>query len=118
MNVGYARVSTSSQSLENQIGQLKAVGCEKVFSEKRSRKNETDRQQFQIMKNFVREGDVLFVTKLDRLARSVIDLHEFAKFLQEKDIGLKYYIKIFIQPLQQEDFSLQCLVLLQSLSET
>ncbi len=75
MNVGYARVSTSSQSLENQIEQLKATGCEKIFSEKKSGKNETDRQQFQIMKNFIREGDVLFVTKLDRLARSVIDLH-------------------------------------------
>ncbi len=89
MNVGYARVSTSSQSLENQIEQLKTVGCEKIFSEKRSGKNETDRQEFQIMKNFIREGDVLFVTKLDRLARSVIDLHEFAKFLQDKDVGLK-----------------------------
>jgi len=46
MNVGYARVSTSSQSLDNQIEQLKSVGCEKVFSEKRSGKNETDRGQF------------------------------------------------------------------------
>ena len=85
----YTRVSTLSQSLENQIEQLEAVGCEKVFSEKKSGKNETDRQQFQIMKNFIREGDVLYITKLDRLARSVIDLHEFAKFLQEKDVGLK-----------------------------
>lgn len=41
------------------------------------------------MKNFIRGGYVLFVTKLDRLARSVIDLHEFAKFLEEKDVGLK-----------------------------
>ena len=77
MNVGYARVSTSSQSLENQIEQLKAAGCEKIFSEKRSGKNASDREQFKIMKNFIREGDVLLVTKLDRLAKSVIDLHEF-----------------------------------------
>lgn len=89
MNVGYVRVSISSQSLENQIEQLKAAGCEKIFSEKRSWKNETDREQFKIMKNFIRGGYVLFVTKLDRLARSVIDLHEFAKFLEEKDVGLK-----------------------------
>lgn len=89
MNVGYARVSTSSQSLENQIEQLKAAGCEKIFSEKRSGKNASDREQFKIMKNFIREGDVLFVTKLDRLARSVIDLHEFAKYLENKDVNLK-----------------------------
>ena len=89
MNVGYARVSTSSQSLENQIEQLKAAGCEKIFSEKRSGKNASEREQFKIMKNFIREGDVLFVTKLDRLARSVIDLHEFAKYLENKDVNLK-----------------------------
>ena len=89
MNVGYARVSTSSQNLENQIDQLKSAGCEKIFSEKRSGKNEADREQFKIMMGFVREGDVLYITKLDRLARSVIDLHNIAKFLQNKDVNLK-----------------------------
>lgn len=89
MYIGYARVSTSSQSLENQIEQLKAVGCEKIFSEKKSGKNEVDREQFNIMTDFIREGDVLFVTKLDRLARSVIDLQNFAKFLQTKAVDLK-----------------------------
>lgn len=86
MNVGYARVSTSSQNLENQINQLKSSGCEKIFSEKRSGKNESNREQFKIMMDFVREGDVLYITKLDRLARSVIDLHNTAKVLQEKDV--------------------------------
>ena len=71
MNVGYARVSTSSQSLKNQVEQLKAAGCEKIFSEKRSGKNASDREQFKIMKNFICEGDV----------RSVIDLYEFAKLV-------------------------------------
>jgi len=89
MNVGYARVSTSSQNLENQIDQLKSVGCKKIFSEKRSGKNESDREQFKIMMDFVREGDVLYITKLDRLARSVIDLHNIAKFLENKDVNLK-----------------------------
>lgn len=68
MNVGYARVSTSSQNLENQIDQLKDAGCKKIFSEKRFGKNEADRQQFNIMMDFVREGDILFITKLDRLS--------------------------------------------------
>jgi len=86
MYVGYARVSTSSQ---NQIDQLKSAGCKKIFSEKRSGKNEADCEQFKIMMDFVREGDVLYITKLDRLARSVIDLHNTAKFLQNKDVNLK-----------------------------
>jgi DNA invertase Pin-like site-specific DNA recombinase len=89
MNVGYARVSTSSQNLENQIDQLKSAGCIKIFSEKRSGKNEADREQFKIMMDFVREGDILFITKLDRLARSVIDLHNIAKFLEDKNVDLK-----------------------------
>ena len=55
MYVGYARVSTSSQNLENQIDQLKNAECSKIFSEKRSGKNEADRQQFNIMMDFVRE---------------------------------------------------------------
>ena len=89
MNVGYARVSTTSQNLENQIDQLKNAGCEKIFSEKRSGKNKADRKQFNIMMDFVREGDILFITKLDRLARSVIDLQNIAKFLEDKNVNLK-----------------------------
>ena len=89
MYVGYARVSTSSQNLENQINQLKDVGCVKIFSEKRSGKNEADRKEFNIMMNFIREGDKLFITKLDRLARSVIDLQNIAKFLEDKNVDLK-----------------------------
>ena len=61
MNVGYARVSTSSQNLDNQIEQLKIAGCEKIFSEKKSGKNEADRKEFNIMMDFIREGDVLFI---------------------------------------------------------
>jgi DNA invertase Pin-like site-specific DNA recombinase len=48
-----------------------------------------NREQFKIMMEFLREGDVLYITKLDRLARSVIDLHNTAKFLQNKDVNLK-----------------------------
>ena len=55
MYVGYARVSTSSQNLENQINQLKEAGCKKIFSEKRSGKNEADREQVNIIMDFIRE---------------------------------------------------------------
>ena len=90
MNVGYARVSTSSQNLENQIDQLKDAGCVKIFSEKKSGKNKADRQQFDTMMDFVvRERDILFITKLDRLARSVINLQNIAKLLEDKNVDLK-----------------------------
>lgn len=86
MYVGYIRVSTSSHNLENQIYQLKAVGCEKIFSQKKPGKNEADCREFNIMMNFIREGDILFITKLDRLARSVVDLQNIAKFLEDKHV--------------------------------
>jgi len=74
MNVGYARVSTSSQNLDNQIEQLKIAGCEKIFSEKKSGKNEADRREFNIMMDFIREGDVLFIRKLDLLSIFIVIL--------------------------------------------
>jgi DNA invertase Pin-like site-specific DNA recombinase len=66
MNVGYAIVSTSSQNLENQINQLKSVCCKKIFSEKRSEKNESNREQFKLMIDFVREGDILYIAEFER----------------------------------------------------
>jgi DNA invertase Pin-like site-specific DNA recombinase len=52
MNVGYARVSTSIQNLKNEIDQLKSAGCKNIFSEKRSGKNEANREQFNIIMYF------------------------------------------------------------------
>jgi DNA invertase Pin-like site-specific DNA recombinase len=89
MKIGYARVSTTHQSLDNQINQLEAAGCEKIFSEKRSGKKGSEREQFELMKEFIREGDVVFVTKLDRLARSVVDLHKTANYMEMKSVDLK-----------------------------
>ena len=57
---------------------------------------------------FVREGDVLYITKLYRLAKSIIDLHNTAKVLEKKMFISKYYIKTLIQHLQQVDCYLQC----------
>lgn len=89
MKVGYARVSTTDQNLSNQIDALHAFGCEKIFQEKLSGKSADNRAQLQLALDFVREGDVLVITKLDRMARSVLDLNIIAKKLQDKQVDLK-----------------------------
>lgn len=88
MKVGYARVSTTDQNLEGQLNKLKEAGCDKLFEEKQSGKSAKDRPRLQECISFVREGDILVVTKLDRLARSVFDLHAIANKLQEKSVDL------------------------------
>lgn len=88
MLVGYARVSTTDQSLDIQVEALKAAGCEKVFSEKRSGTT-TKRDALQSAMEFVREGDVLLVTRLDRFARSSVDLHNLVRSLETKGVGFR-----------------------------
>ena len=84
MQVGYARVSSSGQSLDIQLEVLAQAGCEQVFAEKMSGRTTTDREQLALALDFVREGDTLVVTRLDRLARSVSDLHRIIEKLTEK----------------------------------
>ena len=89
MKIGYARVSTTGQDYETQLAKLKAEGCEKVFSEKQSGKSSDDRGQLQAALKFARKGDVLIVTKLDRLARSMGDLWNIARELDSKGAAFK-----------------------------
>lgn len=89
MKIGYARVSTADQNLDNQILALEAFGCEKIFKEKLSGKSAENREQLQLSLEFVRQGDVLVITKLDRMARSVLDLNIIAKRLLDKQVDLK-----------------------------
>lgn len=90
MFVGYARTSTVEQQAgyEAQLRDLKSQGCEKVFSEQVSSVN-SKRPELERAIEFVREGDVLLVTRLDRLARSVGDLHQIVARLTAKQVGLK-----------------------------
>lgn len=89
MKVAYARVSSGDQSLDIQLEQLTAAGAEKVFSEKQSGTRIANRTELELCLEFVREGDVLFVTRLDRLARSVVDLHTILGKLTEKGVGFQ-----------------------------
>ena len=85
--IGYARVSSAGQSLEVQLSKLKKEKCERVYQEKRSGTN-IDRPEFQACMNYLREGDTLVVTRLDRLARSVVHLADLAKRFQKENIDL------------------------------
>ncbi len=89
MIVGYARTSTVGQvaGFEAQLKELWAVGCEKVFHEQVS--SVAVRAQLQVALEFVRKGDVLVVTQLDRLARSVAELMSIIDALDRKRVGLR-----------------------------
>jgi DNA invertase Pin-like site-specific DNA recombinase len=83
MIVGYARVSTEDQKLDNQISQLKEQGCERIFSEKESGAK-SDRRQLNRALAALSAGDVLLVTRLDRLARSTRDLLNVLAAISDK----------------------------------
>lgn len=87
MKIGYSRVSSTEQNLEVQIKQLEEMGCEKIFKEKISGKS-ADRPELITMMAFARAGDVIHVTKTDRLARSTIDALQIADKLEKKGVGL------------------------------
>ena len=86
---GYARVSTTDQDLSIQEAALKAAGCEMIRAEKRSGTSRTDRPELQTLMDSLRCGDVLVVTRIDRLARSVRDLQEIVYALHGKGVALR-----------------------------
>lgn len=89
MLIGYARTSTMEQvaGLLAQKEALKRIGCEKLFEEQTSSVGQ--RSALEAALEFVREGDSLIVTKLDRLARSVRHLGEIVEALERKRVGLR-----------------------------
>ena len=91
MLIGYARTSTLDQaaSIEAQVRDLRAVGCEKIFQEQVSSVDVAARDQLALALDYCRDGDTLVVTKLDRLARSTAHLLEIVETLQGKDAALR-----------------------------
>ncbi|SFL27154.1 Site-specific DNA recombinase [Nitrosomonas aestuarii] len=88
MLIGYARVSTLDQNPELQIDALNEAGCKKIFTEKVSGASK-DRKQLQQALDFMRKGDTLVIWKLSRLARSLTQIINTVKNLEERQIGLK-----------------------------
>jgi DNA invertase Pin-like site-specific DNA recombinase len=91
MLIGYARTSTLDQKagLEAQLDELQTVGCEKIFEEQVSSVDVAARKKLAEALDFVREGDTLIVTRLDRLARSVPHLLEILATLTKKGASLR-----------------------------
>lgn len=86
---GYARVSTAEQDLTVQQAALKAAGCETIRAEKVSGTTTKGRTELTILRDFMRKGDTLVVTRIDRLARSIGDLQDIVRSLKEKGIALR-----------------------------
>lgn len=87
--IGYARVSTFEQDLSVQHASLKAFGCTVIRSEKRSGTSTDRRAELRTVLDFVQAGDVLTVTRIDRLARSIGDLQDIVRELRAKGVALK-----------------------------
>lgn len=89
MQIGYARVSTSEQSLDGQRDALQAAGCDRVYEESASGKRGAWRPVWEETLRHLRSGDVLVVTELSRLGRSTSELAALAEDLEARAVGLR-----------------------------
>lgn len=85
--IGYARVSSAGQKLDSQIDELTKAGCTKIFSEKISGVKES-RKEWDKLIEYLRINDILVVTELSRMSRSLVHLLQIVKQLEDKGINL------------------------------
>lgn len=85
--VGYARVSTTGQDLTVQLEALS--GCDRIYQEKLSGSSAASRPELQNMLSYVREGDTVIISKLDRIARNTSDLLNIVEQLEQKKVAFK-----------------------------
>ena len=87
--IGYARVSTTDQNLEAQQATRSAAGCDLIRAEKRSGTTATGREELRTVLDFLRAGDVLMFTRIDRLARSIGDLQDIVRTVKARGASLR-----------------------------
>jgi DNA invertase Pin-like site-specific DNA recombinase len=92
MKLGYARVSTVGQDLETQINKLKELGIseDNLFVEKKSGKERQGRSKLEELLKYARRGDYVYVTKIDRLARSILDLNSIVNEFIERGVSITF----------------------------
>ena len=86
---GYARVSTHDQHTTIQVEALKAAGCHRIWDEKVTGTTRVSRTQLESVLSYLRSGDTLVVTRIDRLARSLKDLQDIIHELKDKGVHLQ-----------------------------
>ena len=104
MIYGYARVSTTDQDLTVQLDALQRYGCETIREEKVSGTSMQNRTELKVLLDFMRKGDELVVTRVDRLARSVFDLQGIVNTLSNKGVTLS----ATEQPISTKDATGKC----------
>jgi DNA invertase Pin-like site-specific DNA recombinase len=87
--IGYARASSASQDTSLQEEALRGAGCDIIRAEKRTGSTTEGREELRTVLEFLREGDVLMVTRIDRLARSIGDLQDIVKTVKVRGAALK-----------------------------
>lgn len=115
--IGYARVSTIKQDLTDQINQLKNAGCEKIFEGKNSGKKESNAARLRELLSYVREGDTVIVTKLDRFGRSLIQVLAVLEEFRERKIDFKTLDGIIDTTKRNDPISIATIQLLGLFSE-
>lgn len=86
--IGFARVSSVSQDLTDQLNKLGNYGCEKIFNSKHSAKAEANKQALDELLDYVRTGDTVVVTKIDRFGRSLSQVLSTIELLSAKGVNL------------------------------
>jgi DNA invertase Pin-like site-specific DNA recombinase len=89
MRIGYARVSTNEQNFDGQLDALKNAGCEKIVSEKVSTRREVRPELLKLLE-YLRPGDTLVTTKMDRVARSLKELIELVENLKDRQVDVVF----------------------------
>ena len=112
--IGYARVSTTDQDLSIQEAALRAAGCDVIRAEKRSGTTTQGRDELRIILDFLHAGDVLMVTRIDRLARSIADLQDIVRQVRARGASLKATEQPIDTGTAAGKCSLTCLVCLRS----
>lgn len=87
--IGYARVSTQDQDLTAQVEALEAAGCQKIYHGKQSGKSDDNQKKLEELIDYVREGDTVLLTKLDRMGRSLNRILTTIQQLQDKGVAVR-----------------------------